>query len=211
VDALADKIDALLPQTQCARCGYPDCRAYADAIARGETGIDRCPPGSDETLKALAKLLGQPVAPLAPDVGRFTPGTVAFIDESLCIGCTKCIQACPVDAIAGAAKQMHTIIEALCTGCELCLPPCPVDCILLQPARGLTQGLQGWRFPPAGDERAAALRGRYHRHDARYTKAAPPAHRTAAPPSASLIAERKAEIAAAVARVRAKREQMKKP
>ncbi|HSC47816.1 MAG TPA: RnfABCDGE type electron transport complex subunit B [Gammaproteobacteria bacterium] len=211
MDALADKIDALLPQTQCARCGYPDCRAYAEAIARDETGIDRCPPGGTETLQALSTLMQRPTMRLDPKVGTFTPGTVAFIDESLCIGCTKCIQACPVDAIAGAAKQMHTIIESLCTGCELCLPPCPVDCILLQPAQGRTQGLQGWRFPADGDERAAALRGRYRRHGERYKQTAQPVRRESVPPSASLIAERKAEIAAAVARVRAKRAQTKKP
>ena len=208
---LADRIDALLPQTQCTRCGYEDCRTYAEAIAAGKTGIDRCPPGGDETLRSLGALLGRPATRLDPAVGAFTPGTVAFIDESLCIGCTKCIQACPVDAIVGAAKQMHTVIEAQCTGCELCLPPCPVDCIYLQPAKGTTRGLQGWRFPTAGDERSEALRRRYHEYRKRHKKAPQPPRRDLAPPDAELVVRRKAEIAAAVARVRAKREQAKKP
>ena len=137
----ADKIDALLPQTQCQRCGYVDCRVYAEAIAAGETDINRCPPGGQETLKALAGLTGRAATCIDPSLGSFTPGLVAFVIEPECIGCTKCIQACPVDAIVGAAKQMHTVIEALCTGCGLCIPPCPVDCIRMQPARGATKGI----------------------------------------------------------------------
>jgi electron transport complex protein RnfB len=128
---LADRIDALLPQTQCTRCGYPTCRAYADAIAGGLADIDRCPPGGADGIVALAHLLGRESKPLNPAYGSEAPPLVAFIDEDACIGCTKCIQACPVDAIVGAAKRMHTIIAAECTGCELCLPPCPVDCIAL--------------------------------------------------------------------------------
>lgn len=128
---LAARIDALLPQTQCTRCGYPTCRAYADAIASGETDINHCPPGGAEGVAALAQLLGRAPKPLDPANGLEAPPLVAVIDEAICIGCTKCIQACPVDAIVGAAKRMHTIIAAECTGCELCLPPCPVDCIAL--------------------------------------------------------------------------------
>lgn len=131
---LADRIDALLPQTQCTRCGYPTCRAYADAIAGDLADIDRCPPGGADGIVALAHLLGRESKPLDPACGSEAPPLVAFIDEDVCIGCTKCIQACPVDAIVGAAKRMHTIIAAECTGCELCLPPCPVDCIALLPA-----------------------------------------------------------------------------
>jgi H+/Na+-translocating ferredoxin:NAD+ oxidoreductase subunit B len=130
---LAARIDALLPQTQCTRCGYPTCRAYADAIAAGESDINHCPPGGTDGIEALAQLLGRAPKPLDPANGAEAPPLVAIIDEDICIGCTKCIQACPVDAIVGAAKRMHTIIAAECTGCELCLPPCPVDCIALVP------------------------------------------------------------------------------
>ncbi|HLX24717.1 MAG TPA: RnfABCDGE type electron transport complex subunit B [Usitatibacter sp.] len=129
--SLAQRIDALLPQTQCTRCGYDGCRPYANAIAAGEAGIDQCPPGGDAGVAKLARLLGRDTAPLNPDFGEFMPPRVAVIDEETCIGCTKCIQACPVDAIVGASKLMHTVIASWCTGCELCIPPCPVDCIAL--------------------------------------------------------------------------------
>jgi electron transport complex protein RnfB len=128
---LAARIDALLPQTQCTRCGYPTCRAYADAIATGKTDINHCPPGGADGIAALATLLGRKPEPLDPANGIEAPPLVAVIDEAICIGCTKCIQACPVDAIVGAAKRLHTVIAADCTGCELCLAPCPVDCIAL--------------------------------------------------------------------------------
>jgi len=128
---LAARIDALLPQTQCTRCGYPTCRAYAEAIARDETDINHCPPGGADGVIALANLLDRAPKPLDPTNGAESPPLVAFIDEAICIGCTKCIQACPVDAIVGAAKRMHTVIASECTGCELCLAPCPVDCIAL--------------------------------------------------------------------------------
>lgn len=128
---LAGRIDALLPQTQCTRCGYPACRPYAEAIARGEAPINRCPPGGEAGIRALAMLTGLPVQPLDPECGSEMPPRIAFIDEDACIGCTKCIQACPTDAIVGASKLMHTVIPDLCTGCELCIPPCPVDCIAM--------------------------------------------------------------------------------
>ena len=134
---LAASIDALLPQTQCTKCGYEGCRPYAEALARGEAQIDRCPPGGDEGIAKLAALLGRPVIALNPDCGEFRAPRVALIDEALCIGCVKCIQACPVDAIVGASRLMHTVIAGWCTGCELCLPPCPVDCIALVPAAAL--------------------------------------------------------------------------
>lgn len=153
---LADQIDALLPQTQCTRCGYPDCRRYAQAIADGQSGIDRCPPGGTEGVMRLAALTGQAAGPLDPACGIEGPLTVAIIDEAWCIGCTLCVKACPVDCIVGAHKQMHTVIESQCTGCELCLPACPVDCISLEV---VTPGRSGWQaWTPA---QADAARRRY--------------------------------------------------
>ena len=126
---LVQKIDAILPQTQCGQCGFPGCKPYATAIAQGEADINQCPPGGEEGIRRLAELLGVDPKPLNAEHGVSKPKSVAVIDENWCIGCTLCIQACPVDAILGAAKHMHTIIEKECTGCELCIPPCPVDCI----------------------------------------------------------------------------------
>lgn len=134
---LAQRIDALLPQTQCTKCGYDGCRPYAEAIAAGAADINQCPPGGDEGVARLALLLGREAKPLNPANGAYRPPQVAVIDEAACIGCTKCIQACPVDAIVGASKLMHTVIASWCTGCELCLPPCPVDCIALEPVEAL--------------------------------------------------------------------------
>ncbi len=131
---LADSIDALLPQTQCTRCGYAGCAPYAAAIASGEADINQCPPGGQATIDALAKLLGREASPLNPANGVEGPPLVALIDEARCIGCAKCLPACPVDAILGAHRYMHTVIAASCNGCELCLPPCPVDCIVMVPA-----------------------------------------------------------------------------
>ena len=136
-DSLAARIDALLPQTQCGQCRYPGCRPYAAAIASGEADIDRCPPGGEATLRALAALLDRAPRPLDPAFGVTKPPQVAWIDEDRCIGCARCLPACPVDAIVGASRQMHTVIAAQCTGCELCLPPCPVDCIELRPATSM--------------------------------------------------------------------------
>ncbi len=132
-DSLNTQIDRLLPQTQCGKCGYDGCRPYADAIARGGTDINRCPPGGTATIRSLAALLNREVVPLDPEVGSEAAPAVAVIDESVCIGCTICIQECPVDAIVGARKLMHTVISNECTGCELCVAPCPVDCIDMVP------------------------------------------------------------------------------
>ncbi len=128
-DDLAQRIDALLPQTQCGQCGYAGCMPYAKSIAAGEADINQCPPGGEAGVRALAVLLGRDAKPLNPDNGVEKPFRIALIREAECIGCTKCIQACPVDAIVGASKRMHTVLADLCTGCELCIPPCPVDCI----------------------------------------------------------------------------------
>ena len=133
MNQLARRIDDLLPQTQCTRCGYAGCRPYAEAIAAGAADIDRCPPGGEEGVARLARLLGREAKPLDPECGEYRSPRVAVIEEPACIGCTKCIQACPVDAIVGASKRMHTVIASWCTGCELCIPACPVDCIALQP------------------------------------------------------------------------------
>lgn len=131
VAPLADRIDALLPQTQCGQCQYAGCRPYAEAIATGEADINQCPPGGEAGIRALAALLGREFKPLNPEHGVETPRTVAIIDEAVCIGCTKCIQVCPVDAILGAPQVMHSVLTEECTGCGLCLVPCPVDCIAL--------------------------------------------------------------------------------
>jgi electron transport complex protein RnfB len=139
---LADAIDKVLPQTQCAQCGYPGCRPYAEAIARGEADINQCPPGGEAGIRALATLLGREPKPLNTEHGTPKPKALAWIDEAACIGCAKCILACPVDAIIGAPKFMHTVLEAECTGCELCIAPCPVDCIHMRPAHA---GIAAWR------------------------------------------------------------------
>ena len=143
-DPLVEQIDALLPQTQCGQCTYPGCKPYATAIAIGEADINQCPPGGEATIKQLADLLGVEAKPLNPENGvEEELPTVAVIDETTCIGCTLCIQACPVDAILGAAKQMHTVIASECTGCDLCLPPCPVDCIDMVPVK---RGSKDWYY-----------------------------------------------------------------
>ncbi len=144
-DPVVEKIDSLLPQTQCGQCGYPGCRPYAEAIAQG-TAINLCPPGGESTVVALADLLGREAIPLDAPENSSLP-TVAFIREAECIGCTKCIQACPVDAILGAAKQMHTVIASECTGCDLCVEPCPVDCIDMLPIQADQPQLWSWPKP----------------------------------------------------------------
>lgn len=154
--SLVDLIDAALPQTQCTRCGYPDCRAYALAVASEEAPINQCPPGGDEGIRRLALITGHSVLPLNPEHGVDGPLTVAVIDEQWCIGCTLCIDACPTDAIVGTNKRMHTVIEAWCTGCELCIPVCPVDCIALEPVSGTRTAWDAWT-----PQQANAAKDRY--------------------------------------------------
>jgi len=153
---LADSLLDVLPQTQCTRCGYPDCAAYAQAMVQGPAAINQCPPGGAKGIALLATLTGQPVLPLNPANGIETPRSVAWIDENWCIGCTLCINACPVDAIMGSNKLMHNVIEAYCTGCELCLPVCPVDCIALENVSGNATGWDAWSL-----SLAALARSRY--------------------------------------------------
>ena len=140
---LVEKIEAILPHAQCGQCGVPGCKPYAEAIAGGEVDINLCPPGGQEGVRKLADLLGREVKPLNAEE---KPKQVAIIDEETCIGCTLCIQACPVDAIVGAAKQMHTVVEPLCTGCELCVAPCPVDCITMEVVADTVQTWK-WKYP----------------------------------------------------------------
>jgi len=156
MDETVRRIDDALPQTQCTRCGYTDCAAYAIAVAASEAAINRCPPGGAQGVVRLAAITGQPIVPLDPDCGIEGPVTVAVIDEDWCIGCTLCIKACPTDAIVGTHKRMHTVIEPYCTGCELCIPVCPVDCISLEVVSAERTGWDAW-----SREQAELARARY--------------------------------------------------
>jgi electron transport complex protein RnfB len=211
----AIRIHAALPQTQCTRCGLPDCAAYAQAIADGEAGINQCPPGGAEGIARLAALTGSPALPLNPAHGVEGPRAVAIIDEGWCIGCTLCIEACPTDAILGSNKLMHTVIEPYCTGCELCVPVCPVDCISMENVTGSRTGWQAWSQADADQalERYSARRERLEQEavdhqerleaKARAKLADLPAHTHGAE---GAEAERKrAVIEAALARARARR------
>jgi len=218
--SLADQIEDLLPQTQCTKCGYPACRPYAEAVANGSANYNQCPPGGMEGIARIASLLGKPVIPLNPINGVERPRPVAVIDETLCIGCTLCIQACPVDAIVGAAKQMHTVLPGLCTGCDLCVAPCPVDCIAMV---DVTPGKTGW--DAWSQEQADAARERHNfrvlrlrrekeENDARLAaKAAAKLKAVEAEPTLSAAEKaaqerKKAIIQAAMERARLQKEQM---
>lgn len=218
--SLADRIEDLLPQTQCTKCGYPACRPYAEAIADGLVDYNQCPPGGTEGVARLAALLGKPVIPINPVNGAERPRPVAFIDESACIGCTLCIQACPVDAIVGAAKQMHTVVPSLCTGCDLCVAPCPVDCIAMIDVTPGQTGWDAWSQAEANaararhDSRALRLQREKNDNDARLAaKAAAKLIEVEAEPAlnAEQVAEKKrkrAIIQAAIERARVQKEQL---
>lgn len=212
---LAAQVLDALPQTQCTRCGYPDCEAYARAVSDGSAAINRCPPGGAEGVQRLAALTGVPVLPLDPSCGTEGPRTLAVIDEAWCIGCTLCIDACPTDAIVGTHKRMHTVIEPYCTGCELCIPVCPVDCIVLENASGTATGWDAWLPTQAQQARSRYEFGSYRRkrHEAEHAKrleekaatklADLPAHSQHTDPA--ILDKKRAVIEAALERARAKR------
>lgn len=214
---LATRIDAALPQTQCTRCGYPDCGAYARAVASGEAAINQCPPGGAEGVARLAALTGRPALSLNPANGLEGPLRLALIDETWCIGCTLCIKACPVDCIVGAPKTMHTVIAAQCTGCELCVPACPVDCISLVNASGERTGWSAWSAQQAHQAReryafrAVRLEQAARDNDARLAAKAQakladlPAHSQHTDPA--VLERKRAVIEAALARARARQQQ----
>ncbi|ALM83977.1 electron transport complex subunit RsxB [Bordetella sp. N] len=221
--SLADRIDALLPQTQCTKCGYDGCRPYAAAMADGTAPINRCPPGGDAGIQALAELLRTPPVALDTTCGEHGPLLLAVIDEQHCIGCTLCISACPVDAIVGANKRMHTVLDDLCTGCDLCVAPCPVDCIAMVPAdRAWTpadadaararhdQRQARLEAPPRDAGRANPVRtrgtlGAPLTHDAENEDDAPAADITVTASADDADARKRAAIAAALERARARR------
>ena len=212
------RIDAALPQTQCTRCGFPDCFSYAQAIAAGEASINQCPPGGADGVVRLAAITGLPAKPLNPEHGVEGPLTVALIDEDWCIGCTLCIKACPVDAIVGSNKWMHTVIEPHCTGCELCLPVCPVDCISLEVVSDVRTGWGAWSATQAhsGRERYQQRQLRLSReqqeHETRLEAKARmkltdlAAHSQHTDPT--VLDKKRAVIEAALARARERRDQM---
>lgn len=175
-EMLAARLLDALPQTQCTRCGYPDCASYARAIAAGEAAINQCPPGGAEGVRRLAAITGLPELPLNPRNGAEGPRGIAWIDEDWCIGCTLCIQACPVDCIIGSPKRMHTVIESDCTGCELCVAACPVDCIHMEPVSGTRTGWDAWSQAQADQARAAyaATQQRRSAFEARRSEERPP-------------------------------------
>ncbi|HEY0200741.1 MAG TPA: electron transport complex subunit RsxB [Burkholderiaceae bacterium] len=214
-ETLASAIDAALPQTQCTRCGYPDCAGYAQAITQGEAAINQCPPGGAEGVARLARITNCPALPLNPANGQEGPRSMAVIDDHWCIGCTLCLAACPTDAILGGNKRMHTVIEAWCTGCELCIPVCPVDCITLENASGQRTGWNAWS--PSAAQQA---RERYAFHSYRHTRderesakrleekaqtklADLPTHSRHTDPA--VLDQKRAVIEAALARARARR------
>ena len=195
-------IDALLPQTQCQRCGYADCRAYAEAMHAGEAEINRCPPGGDATRFALAELLLQttaPLTPLADDVDAYAPEHVAYIDEAACIGCAACLPVCPTDAIVGASKRMHTVIARDCTGCELCILACPVDCISLEPV--VTAANRVHATLDDREPQSALLRQQYDAHKARFAERADAKAEAHAP---KVLPDKKALLADILARAKAR-------
>lgn len=194
---LAARIAVALPQTQCTRCGFPDCQAYAQAIAEGAAGIDQCPPGGADGVARLSAITGRPVIPLNTDHGEEAPRSIAVIDEAWCIGCTLCLDACPTDAIVGASKRMHTVIEEHCTGCALCLPVCPIDCIAMVNASGAATGWQAWSSVQADHAK--------QRYEARQARLARDDHTAAVQqPPATGPSSRQTVIEAALARARAR-------